>query len=58
MIEEVLDGGAVPTLLGACSRAGLLVVGRRTQRMPMPLGPSVLAFLHHSCCPVGVVPRK
>ncbi|WP_369359926.1 universal stress protein [Streptomyces sp. cg2] len=58
VIEEVLDGGAVPTLLGACSRAGLLVVGRRTQRMPMPLGPSVLAFLHHSCCPVAVVPRK
>ncbi|QRX90228.1 universal stress protein [Streptomyces noursei] len=58
VIEEVVSGRAVPALLGACSRAGLLIIGRRTQRMPMPLGPSVLAVLHHSHCPVAVVPRR
>ncbi|QHC23037.1 universal stress protein [Streptomyces sp. GS7] len=57
VIEEVTDGRALPVLLGACSRAGLLVVGRRPQRAPMPLGPAVLALLHHSRCPVAVVPR-
>ncbi|MFE3650650.1 universal stress protein [Streptomyces sp. NPDC059152] len=57
VIEEVLDGRAVPSLLSACARAGLLVIGRRTQRTPLPLGPAVLAVLHHSRCPVAVVPR-
>ncbi|GGU91617.1 universal stress protein [Streptomyces albospinus] len=57
VIEEVTGGRAVPVLLGACSRAGLLVIGRRPQRAPMPLGPAVLAVLHHSRCPVAVVPR-
>ncbi|MER7989233.1 universal stress protein [Streptomyces noursei] len=57
VIEEVVDGRAVPALLGASSRAGLLVVGRRTHRTPMPLGPVVLALLHHARCPVAVVPR-
>ncbi|MCE4946700.1 universal stress protein [Streptomyces albulus] len=57
VIEEVVGDRAVPALLGASSRAGLLVVGRRTHRTPMPLGPVVLALLHHSRCPVAVVPR-
>ncbi|WP_382466438.1 universal stress protein [Streptomyces noursei] len=57
VIEEVVGDRAVPALLGASSRAGLLVVGSRTHRTPMPLGPVVLALLHHSRCPVAVVPR-
>ncbi|MGW5118565.1 universal stress protein [Streptomyces noursei] len=57
VIEEVVNGRAVPALLSASSRAGLLVIGRRTHRTPMPLGPVVLAVLHHSRCPVAVVPR-
>ncbi|WP_438483802.1 universal stress protein [Streptomyces sp. S186] len=57
VIEQLVDGRAVPVLLAACSRAGLLVIGRRVRRAPMPLGPSVLAVLHHSRCPVAVVPR-
>ncbi|MFF2808064.1 universal stress protein [Streptomyces sp. NPDC058000] len=58
VIEQAAHGRAVPVLLSACSRAGLLVIGRRTQRTPMPLGPAVLAVLHHSRCPVAVVPRE
>ncbi|MFJ9615184.1 universal stress protein [Streptomyces noursei] len=57
VVEQVAVGRAVPVLLAACSRAGLLVIGRRPQRTPLPLGPSVLAVLHHSRCPVAVVPR-
>ncbi|MER6045955.1 hypothetical protein ABT168_00405 [Streptomyces sp. NPDC001793] len=57
MIERVADGRAVPVLPAACSRAGLLVIGRRVERAPTPVGPSVLAVLHHSRCPVAVVPR-
>ncbi|KIZ16150.1 universal stress protein [Streptomyces natalensis] len=55
--EEVARGKAVPALLGACSRAGLLVIGRRVGRSPTRLGPVVLAVLHHGRCPVAVVPR-
>lgn len=55
--EEVACGKAVPVLLGACSRAGLLVIGRRVGRSPTRLGPVVLAVLHHGRCPVAVVPR-
>ncbi|PJN40049.1 universal stress protein [Streptomyces sp. CB02959] len=57
VIEQVARGRAVPVLLSACARAGLLVIGRRTQRTPLPLGPAVLAVLHHSRCPVAIVPR-
>ncbi|MGG2464153.1 universal stress protein [Streptomyces sp. RGM 3693] len=58
VIEQVAHGRPVPVLLSACSRAGLLVIGRRARRTPMPLGPAVLAVLHHSRCPVAVVPRE
>ncbi|MEU8995377.1 universal stress protein [Streptomyces caniferus] len=57
VIEHVQRGRVAAVLLGACSRASLLVVGRRMQRTPMLLGPVVLAVLHHSPCPVAVVPR-
>ncbi|MFK0290517.1 universal stress protein [Streptomyces sp. NPDC090442] len=56
--ERAVEGRTAPVLLRACSRAGLLVVGRQPHRSPMPLGPAVLALLHHSCCPVAVVPRR
>ncbi|MFE6691800.1 universal stress protein [Streptomyces sp. NPDC057743] len=55
--ERALEGRTVPVLLSACARAGLLVIGRQPHRSPMPLGPVVLALLHHSGCPVAVVPR-
>ncbi|MFG2126184.1 universal stress protein [Streptomyces sp. NPDC048751] len=45
-------------LLNASRGAGLLVVGRRTgpQRGEGRLGPVTHAVLHHSSCPVAVVP--
>ncbi|MGG7569328.1 universal stress protein [Streptomyces sirii] len=57
VIEHVQRGRVAPVLLGACSQAGLLVVGRRMERIPMLLGPVIFAVLHHSSCPVAVVPR-
>lgn len=57
VIESVQPGRVAPVLLGACSQASLLVVGRRMQSTPMLLGPVVFAVLHHSFCPVAVVPR-
>lgn len=57
VIEHVECGPAAPTLLGAASDAGLLIVGRRLQRSPMKLGPVAHAALHHACCPVAVVPH-
>ncbi|MGY5138629.1 universal stress protein [Streptomyces nigrescens] len=57
VIPHVRSGRAAPVLLAACSRAGLLVVGRRLQRSPMLLGPVVHAALHHANCPVSVVPQ-
>ncbi|MFF7701188.1 universal stress protein [Streptomyces lydicus] len=57
VVEDVQRGRVAQVLLRACSQAGLLVVGRRVQSTPMLLGPVVLAALHHSFCPVAVVPR-
>lgn len=57
VVEQVQRGRVAPVLLGACSQASLLVVGRRTQRTVMLLGPIVFAVLHHASCPVAVVPR-
>ncbi|MEU9123616.1 universal stress protein [Streptomyces sp. NPDC048506] len=56
VIEHMESGRVVPVLLAASSRAGLLVIGRGVRRSPMLLGPVVLAVLHHSPCPVAVVP--
>ncbi|GAU69751.1 FHA domain-containing protein [Streptomyces sp. NBRC 110611] len=55
--EQVTNGRVAAVLMSACAGAGLLVVGRRFQRSPMPLGPIVLAVLHHAPCPVAVIPR-
>ncbi|MFF3744291.1 universal stress protein [Streptomyces kronopolitis] len=57
VVEQVQRGRVAPVLLGACSQASLLVVGRRAQRSTMLLGPIVFAVLHHASCPVAVVPR-
>lgn len=57
VIEHVQRGNVAEVLLGACSQASLLVVGRRMERTPMLLGPVIFAVLHHSWCPVAVVPR-
>lgn len=57
VVEQVQRGRVAPVLLGACSQASLLVVGRRMERSTMLLGPIVFAVLHHSSCPVAVVPR-
>ncbi|TJZ59304.1 universal stress protein [Streptomyces piniterrae] len=57
VIQHVESGSAAPVLLGAAGCAGLLVVGRRTHRSPMRLGPVAHAALHHACCPVAVVPH-
>ncbi|MEU3989585.1 universal stress protein [Streptomyces platensis] len=56
VVEHVRRGRVAPVLLGSCSPASLLVVGRRMQRTPMSLGPVAFAVLHHSFCPVAVVP--
>ncbi|WP_395372838.1 universal stress protein [Streptomyces tubercidicus] len=58
VVEQVERGRVATVLLGACSQAGLLVVGRRMHRSPMLLGPAVFAVLHHAACPVAVVPRS
>ncbi|MFG3115431.1 universal stress protein [Streptomyces sp. NPDC048197] len=57
VVAHLQRGRITPVLLESCSRASLLVVGRRVQRTPMLLGPVVFAVLHHSRCPVAVVPR-
>ncbi|MFI0789885.1 universal stress protein [Streptomyces lydicus] len=57
VVEQVQRGRVAPVLLGSCAQASLLVVGRRMHRTPMLLGPVVFAVLHHSACPVAVVPR-
>ncbi|WP_457030757.1 universal stress protein [Kitasatospora sp. P5_F3] len=51
-------GSAALTLVEATPQAGLLVVGRRTRRMPLGphLGPVAHAAVHHAPCPVVVVP--
>ncbi|MFE0186834.1 universal stress protein [Streptomyces sp. NPDC058989] len=54
--EQMESGRVVPVLLANASQAGLLVIGRGVRRSPMLLGPVVLAVLHHSPCPVAVVP--
>ncbi|MFF4603152.1 universal stress protein [Streptomyces sp. NPDC001339] len=57
VVEHIQRGRVASVLLKACPQASLLVVGRRMHRTPMLLGPVVFAVLHHSCCPVAVVPR-
>ncbi|WP_404193607.1 universal stress protein [Streptomyces tauricus] len=53
--EEVVYGHAGHHLLKASTRAGLLVVGRSTA--DKRLGRAAHSLLHHSTCPVAVVPH-
>ena len=57
--REVVMGSARKTLLEAAGTADLLVVGAtRARGVPgLQLGSVSHALLHHSACPVGVVPR-
>ncbi len=57
--ERVEHGHAAEVLLGAASRAGLMVVGRPINRPAVGprLGHVAHALLHHAACPVAVVPH-
>ncbi|WBO62180.1 universal stress protein [Streptomyces camelliae] len=51
--------GASRAVVQAAQGAGLLVVGRRRHRPPLPrLGPVTQAAIHHARCPVAVVPHE
>ncbi|MFC8126280.1 universal stress protein [Streptomyces sp. NPDC057302] len=56
--RETVEGHARTALLAASRGADLLVVGarRRKGHVGMQLGPVNHALLHHSACPVAVVP--
>ncbi|MET8542403.1 universal stress protein [Kitasatospora sp. NPDC004799] len=56
---ELVRGKAAVALVDAAAPARLLVVGRRTRRLPLRhhhLGPVAHAAIHHVHCPVAVVP--
>ncbi|MFD7165215.1 universal stress protein [Streptomyces violascens] len=53
---EVVHGRAGHHLLMASTKASLLVVGRRIPSGPH-LGPVAHSLIHHSLCPVAVVPH-
>ncbi|MFI1485147.1 universal stress protein [Streptomyces sp. NPDC020747] len=54
--ERVAHGHAGHHLLQASTRAGLLVIGRRASAGP-GLGRAARSLVHHSTCPVAVVPH-
>lgn len=58
-LAHVEQGSAGHVLLSAASDAQLLVVGRRSREssMGMRIGSVAHAVLHHSACPVAVVPH-
>ncbi|WP_406340654.1 universal stress protein [Streptomyces sp. NBC_00648] len=56
VLEHALHGRAGHHLLLASTRAGLLVIGRRTG-MGDHLGPVAHSVIHHVLCPVAVVPH-
>ncbi|GHE93268.1 hypothetical protein GCM10018785_69030 [Streptomyces longispororuber] len=55
-----VEGGARTALLRAAATADLLVVGARRRRghLGLQLGRVAHAVLHHSACPVAVVPQR
>ncbi|MER7540646.1 universal stress protein [Streptomyces sp. NPDC097704] len=59
VVEHVEQGGGGHVLLTAASDARLLVVGRRVREssVGMRVGSVAHAVLHHSVCPVAVVPH-
>ncbi|MGW7434623.1 universal stress protein [Streptomyces sp. NPDC054849] len=60
VVEHVERGSAGHVLLTASSDAQLLVVGRRVREssVGMRIGSVTHAVLHHSACPVAVVPHS
>ncbi|WP_413759873.1 universal stress protein [Streptomyces sp. MMBL 11-3] len=58
--RRVVEGTARTALLDASSGAGLLVVGarRRQGHFGLQLGRVAHTLLHHSACPVAVVPER
>ncbi|MGP4046590.1 universal stress protein [Streptomyces sp. 2A115] len=56
--EYVLYGHAAHHLLQASTRAGLLVIGRRIRGGTGRLGREAHSVIHHSMCPVAVVPHE
>lgn len=54
---EVVLGRPVQQLLKTCTRAGLLVIGRRGGP-DRSLGEVAHSLLHHATCPVAVVPHE
>lgn len=57
--ETVAEGRAATELVRASTGAALVVVGRRTRdgHFGIHIGPVAHAVLHHSGCPVAVVPH-
>ncbi|MFD8141545.1 universal stress protein [Streptomyces sp. NPDC059708] len=60
VVAQVELGGAGHVLLSAASDAGLLVVGRQIRESGpgARIGSTAHAVLHHSACPVAVVPHR
>ncbi|MFH7597899.1 universal stress protein [Streptomyces racemochromogenes] len=60
VVAHVELGGAGHVLLSAASDAGLLVVGRQIRESApgARIGSTAHAVLHHSACPVAVVPHR
>ncbi|MFI1105157.1 universal stress protein [Streptomyces melanogenes] len=54
VVERTVHGRAGRQLVMASTRASLLVVGRRADR----LGPVAHSVIHHVLCPVAVVPHE
>ncbi|KJY31123.1 hypothetical protein VR46_35630 [Streptomyces sp. NRRL S-444] len=59
VVAHVEQGSGGHVLLAAASDAQLLVVGRRVRESAMGahIGSVAHAVLHHSACPVAVVPH-
>ncbi|RRR80473.1 universal stress protein [Streptomyces sp. RP5T] len=59
VVETLTEGRAPSALIRAASAADLLVVGRRIIPGPLPAraGPVVHTVIHHTGCPVAVVPH-
>ncbi|MCI3928885.1 universal stress protein [Streptomyces sp. AN091965] len=59
VLEHVVEGAAHLVLLDASSRADLLLVGAQRRHGPygLQLGRVAHMLLHHSACPIAVVPQ-
>ncbi|MEV7187636.1 universal stress protein [Kitasatospora sp. NPDC093102] len=56
-VPESTGAGAGPALVEASAKARLLVLGRRPVLLVGALGPVGHAVLHHTLCPVAIVPE-